>query len=146
MPTQTERAADSARGTELLSPAALVSLPDDRRTFDERAGLSFSHEYCWAAFFFFFCVGRLERFGVLPAEVYITFSIYALANVVTGIFLENARSSGKKDREHVIQEELTLKNHYLHDIQMVFEEAWPEWDSCRDGRRSKAFQAEYGLA
>ncbi|CAJ1394829.1 unnamed protein product [Effrenium voratum] len=54
--------------------------------------------------------------------VYITFSIYALANVVTGIFLENARSSGKKDREHVIQEELTLKNHYLHDIQMVFEE------------------------
>mmetsp|Transcript_48873 Transcript_48873/g.114887 ORF Transcript_48873/g.114887 Transcript_48873/m.114887 type:complete len:765 (+) Transcript_48873:16-2310(+) len=54
--------------------------------------------------------------------LYITFSIYALANVVTGIFLENARNSGKRDREHVIAEELQTKTQFLHELQRVFDE------------------------
>ena len=52
--------------------------------------------------------------------IYITFGIYALANVITSIFLENARKSSKSDREHVIQEELQGKAQYLRDIEMIF--------------------------
>ncbi|CAE6936684.1 NaCP60E [Symbiodinium natans] len=65
--------------------------------------------------------------------LYITFSIYALANVVTGIFLENARNSGKRDREHVIAEELQLKTQFLHELQRVFD----EMDANESGTISK---------
>lgn len=54
--------------------------------------------------------------------IYITFGIYALANVITSIFLENARKSSKSDREHVIQEEMQSKTQYLRDIEMIFAE------------------------
>lgn len=54
--------------------------------------------------------------------IYITFSIYALANVITSIFLENARRSSKTDREHVIQEELQSRTQYMRDIEMIFAE------------------------
>ena len=50
--------------------------------------------------------------------------IYALANVITSIFLENARKSSKTDREHVIQEELQGKAQYLRDIEMIFAVPW----------------------
>jgi len=66
--------------------------------------------------------------------IYITFGIYALANVITSIFLENARKSSKTDREHVIQEELQGKAQYLRDIEMIF----AEMDADGNGLISRA--------
>eukprot|EP00931_Biecheleriopsis_adriatica_P050710 TRINITY_DN29388_c0_g1_i1.p1 TRINITY_DN29388_c0_g1~~TRINITY_DN29388_c0_g1_i1.p1 ORF type:complete len:730 (+),score=113.83 TRINITY_DN29388_c0_g1_i1:47-2191(+) len=54
--------------------------------------------------------------------VFITFAIFALANIVTGLFVENAKQSSKQDREDVIQDELVQKAHYLGNMEQIFEE------------------------
>eukprot|EP00930_Biecheleria_cincta_P039492 TRINITY_DN27147_c0_g1_i1.p1 TRINITY_DN27147_c0_g1~~TRINITY_DN27147_c0_g1_i1.p1 ORF type:complete len:646 (+),score=118.97 TRINITY_DN27147_c0_g1_i1:34-1938(+) len=80
--------------------------------------------------------------------VYITFVLFALANVITGVFVENAKASGKKDREIVIQEEMAVKRRYVNDMRTIFEEmdfdstgriTWEEFQSTLEDPRVVAY-------
>lgn len=71
---------------------------------------------------FYSSLGPLDAIYRIIYLVYITFVLFALANVITGVFVENAKASGKKDREIVIQEEMALKKRYLKDMKTIFEE------------------------
>ena len=51
-----------------------------------------------------------------------------------GIFLENARNSGKRDREHVIAEELQTKTQFLHELQRVFDDTWRMRPDCKQDK------------
>jgi hypothetical protein len=54
--------------------------------------------------------------------LFITFAIFAVVNIVTGIFVESAMESNVVDREMVVQEELATKANYLREMQDIFEE------------------------
>lgn len=51
---------------------------------------------------------------------FITFSIFAVVNIVTGVFVENAMQSSYEDREIVIHEEMEQKKEYLKILQDIF--------------------------
>lgn len=53
--------------------------------------------------------------------LYITFAVFAVTNIVTGIFVDNALQSGLADREVVVQEELDNKKAMLDSLQTLFE-------------------------
>jgi len=54
--------------------------------------------------------------------VFISFAIFAVVNVVTGVFVENAMQSSQQDREVIVQEEVRAKEKYLSSMQELFEE------------------------
>lgn len=54
---------------------------------------------------------------------FIFFTIFAMLNIITGIFVETAFRSVHSDQEEVIQEELHEENSALRQLQRLFEEA-----------------------
>jgi hypothetical protein len=77
-----------------------------------------------------------KALSVLPFQYrclfifFITVSIFAVVNVVTGIFVESAMQSNKKDREIVIHEELEAKQTYLEQMRDVFDEMDTDNTGC----------------
>jgi len=69
-----------------------------------------------------------EVFMVLPRHIrasfllYISFSLFAVVNIVTGVFLENAMESRNDDGELIVQEELESKKRYLEYMLDLFHE------------------------
>lgn len=61
--------------------------------------------------------------------LFITFAIFAVVNIVTGVFVESAMSSSQEDTESVIQDEIFSKESYVHSMQKVFD----EMDTDSDG-------------
>jgi hypothetical protein len=59
------------------------------------------------------------RFGFL---MFIIFCLFAVVNIVTGVFVESALQSNVKDRDIVVHEELQTKKQYLQAMQEIFEE------------------------
>lgn len=53
---------------------------------------------------------------------FVTVAIFAVGNVVTGIFVENALESNQTDKEVLVQDELDAKRAYFFHMQEVFEE------------------------
>lgn len=66
---------------------------------------------------------------VLLFIFFIAFVNLAVMNVVTGLFLQSALEQAQQDRDHVIQQQLTMKNHYIASIRKLFEEL----DTSGDG-------------
>lgn len=54
---------------------------------------------------------------------YITFTVFAVLNVVTGVFVSSAMEAAAADRDNVIQEEMSRQNSYVNDIKRMFHEA-----------------------
>jgi len=54
--------------------------------------------------------------------VFISFSIFAVVNIVTGVFVDSALQTAQQDRESIIQEEMQSKESYMKSMQHVFEE------------------------
>lgn len=54
--------------------------------------------------------------------LFITFSIFAAVNIVTGIFVESAMQSNRADKEVIIRDEMDIKKSYLEAMRGVFEE------------------------
>lgn len=54
--------------------------------------------------------------------LFITFALFAVVNIVTGVFVENAMQSSIKDRDFLVREELEQKKEYLKNMQGLFEE------------------------
>eukprot|EP00747_Dinoflagellata_sp_TGD_P041181 gnl/TRDRNA2_/TRDRNA2_141335_c0_seq2.p1 gnl/TRDRNA2_/TRDRNA2_141335_c0~~gnl/TRDRNA2_/TRDRNA2_141335_c0_seq2.p1 ORF type:complete len:597 (+),score=90.51 gnl/TRDRNA2_/TRDRNA2_141335_c0_seq2:35-1825(+) len=61
--------------------------------------------------------------------MFISFAIFGVVNVVTGIFVENALQSAQKDTDVIIQEDLRMKEKYLESLTKAFE----EMDTDRSG-------------
>lgn len=53
---------------------------------------------------------------------FITFTLFAIVNIVTGVFVEAAMQSNLKDRDIIAEEELQSKRKYLESMQELFEE------------------------
>jgi hypothetical protein len=64
----------------------------------------------------------------LPAQyrfaflLFIIFSTFAVANIVTGVFVESALQANMKDRDTVVHEELRVKKDYMQTMREIFEE------------------------
>eukprot|EP00929_Paragymnodinium_shiwhaense_P089116 TRINITY_DN4934_c0_g1_i2.p1 TRINITY_DN4934_c0_g1~~TRINITY_DN4934_c0_g1_i2.p1 ORF type:complete len:787 (-),score=174.68 TRINITY_DN4934_c0_g1_i2:126-2486(-) len=52
--------------------------------------------------------------------LFIAFSLFAVVNVVTGVFVESAIQTSGSDRESLIKEEMDQKSRYLQNMQDVF--------------------------
>lgn len=53
---------------------------------------------------------------------FITFTLFAIVNVVTAVFVESAMQSNLKDRDIIAQEELAIKAKYLESMKELFED------------------------
>mmetsp|Transcript_104033 Transcript_104033/g.320906 ORF Transcript_104033/g.320906 Transcript_104033/m.320906 type:complete len:268 (+) Transcript_104033:2-805(+) len=54
--------------------------------------------------------------------LYITFAVFAVVNIVTGVFVESAMQLHHADREVIVHEELESKKTYLRSMKEVFDE------------------------
>eukprot|EP00435_Cladocopium_sp_Y103_P033767 s554_g8.t1 len=53
--------------------------------------------------------------------LYVTFALFAVVNIVTGVFVDTALQSSKNDREVAIQDEVEHKKAYLNHLRELFE-------------------------
>eukprot|EP00929_Paragymnodinium_shiwhaense_P093662 TRINITY_DN53887_c0_g3_i1.p1 TRINITY_DN53887_c0_g3~~TRINITY_DN53887_c0_g3_i1.p1 ORF type:complete len:650 (-),score=81.18 TRINITY_DN53887_c0_g3_i1:203-2152(-) len=58
---------------------------------------------------------------VLLFSFYVTFTVFAMLNVITGVFCESAIAAARADAEHVCQEHLMHKNQYMQNVKNVFD-------------------------
>uniref|UniRef100_A0A7S1WXH9 EF-hand domain-containing protein n=1 Tax=Alexandrium catenella TaxID=2925 RepID=A0A7S1WXH9_ALECA len=54
--------------------------------------------------------------------LFVTVAIFAVGNVVTGIFVENALESNQTDKETLVQDEMEARKDYFSHMQEVFNE------------------------
>merc|ERR1712050_826768 len=54
--------------------------------------------------------------------VFLTFSLFAVVNIVTGVFVDAAMQANQMDREIVVHEELENKKSYLFNMHQIFDE------------------------
>eukprot|EP00929_Paragymnodinium_shiwhaense_P001502 TRINITY_DN101730_c0_g1_i1.p1 TRINITY_DN101730_c0_g1~~TRINITY_DN101730_c0_g1_i1.p1 ORF type:complete len:651 (+),score=71.76 TRINITY_DN101730_c0_g1_i1:71-2023(+) len=62
--------------------------------------------------------------------IYITFTIFAMLNVITGFFCEDAAAMMAKDKSEAIMQQLNHKDEYLRQFRLVFKEI----DADRSGQ------------
>uniref|UniRef100_A0A7S4QXF7 EF-hand domain-containing protein n=1 Tax=Alexandrium monilatum TaxID=311494 RepID=A0A7S4QXF7_9DINO len=62
--------------------------------------------------------------------LYITFAIFAVVNIVTGVFVESAMQSNNTDREVIVLEEMESKKTYLKSMREVFDEMDEDDTGC----------------
>merc|ERR1711924_432412 len=61
---------------------------------------------------------------------FISFSMFAVVNVVTGVFVENALSGAAADKEETIKQALNMKESYVDNVYQAFHEV----DNDRSGQ------------
>lgn len=61
--------------------------------------------------------------------VFVVFTLFAMLNVITGFFCENAREMAAQDRDHVIQEKLRDREHYIKEMHALFKEIDQDGDA-----------------
>merc|ERR1719316_1760178 len=80
--------------------------------------------------------------------IYIAFAVFAVLNVVTGVFVNEAMLMASRDQELVIQEQLSQEGNEIDDFTRMFEEAdtdgngmvnWQEMKDHLDDPRVKAY-------
>jgi hypothetical protein len=54
--------------------------------------------------------------------MFILFTVYAVVNIVTGVFVESALQSNIKDKDIIVHEELEAKKIYLQSMEEIFNE------------------------
>jgi len=74
----------------------------------------------WGAYYEALLVLPLPyRYGFL---LFIAFAIFAVVNIVTGVFVESALGANLKDKHVIVQEELHQKKTFLQAMKEIFEE------------------------
>jgi len=69
-----------------------------------------------------------EELEVLPLQypmlfiLFITFTLFAVMNIVTGVFVDSAFQANHKSRQIIIHEELEQKREYLRELRDLFNE------------------------
>mmetsp|Transcript_21577 Transcript_21577/g.61105 ORF Transcript_21577/g.61105 Transcript_21577/m.61105 type:complete len:575 (-) Transcript_21577:311-2035(-) len=77
-----------------------------------------------------------DALDVLPAQyrllflLFIAFSLFAVVNIVTGVFVESAMQSNSADRDIIVHEELEAKKTYLKSMREVFDEMDEDDTGC----------------
>jgi voltage-gated sodium channel len=61
---------------------------------------------------------------------FMAFALFAVVNVVTGVFVDSAKQSSHVDREVVVQEELEAKKNYLRQMRAIFDEMDSDDTGC----------------
>merc|ERR1719252_220477 len=54
---------------------------------------------------------------------YVSFTVFALMNIVTSVFVENATKEALHDRDRVIEEQLEAKESFVNEVKALFREA-----------------------
>eukprot|EP00930_Biecheleria_cincta_P038821 TRINITY_DN26689_c0_g1_i1.p1 TRINITY_DN26689_c0_g1~~TRINITY_DN26689_c0_g1_i1.p1 ORF type:complete len:612 (-),score=114.48 TRINITY_DN26689_c0_g1_i1:380-2035(-) len=52
--------------------------------------------------------------------VFITFSVFAVVNIVTGVFVDSAMQANLVDKDILVHEELEEKKEYLEEVRLIF--------------------------
>lgn len=69
-----------------------------------------------------------DAMAPLPAQykflflIFISFAIFAVVNIVTGVFVESAMQSNSKDRDIIVHEEMQSKVEYLRSMREIFDD------------------------
>jgi len=53
---------------------------------------------------------------------FITFALFAVVNIVTGVFVESAMQSSQADRDSIVQDEIAAQKNYLKAMETLFQE------------------------
>lgn len=86
--------------------------------------------------------------SALIFSMYITFSVFAVLNVVTGVFVGNAQKAQETDTDHQILEEINERSKHMTQVQQVFEAAdadgsgelcWEEFEEAFADHRIRAY-------
>mmetsp|Transcript_5877 Transcript_5877/g.15762 ORF Transcript_5877/g.15762 Transcript_5877/m.15762 type:complete len:255 (-) Transcript_5877:101-865(-) len=62
------------------------------------------------------------RFLALLYILYMSFTMLAVLNIITGVFVDNAVETAKTQREFLVQKEMELKEKWLAEMRSLFEE------------------------
>jgi hypothetical protein len=62
--------------------------------------------------------------------LFMAFALFAVVNIVTGVFVEAAMQANIKDRDVIVHEELETKKTYLDAMRGIFEEMDVDGSSC----------------
>lgn len=86
-------------------------------------------------------------------SVYITFAVFCVLNVVTGVFVDNA-TRHQLDKVRVIMDELTSRKKCYNELQELFRQAdeddsgevtWPEFEALAKNIRVQTILHQVGL-
>lgn len=59
---------------------------------------------------------------VLQFFIYILFTMLAVLNIITGVFVDNAVSTARQEREYLIEKERELREKYLVEMREIFDD------------------------
>merc|ERR1712110_394279 len=62
--------------------------------------------------------------------LFITFSLFAVVNIATGVFVDAAMQANSMDREIVVHEEMEEKKAYLESMHQIFDEMDTDGTGC----------------
>jgi voltage-gated sodium channel len=62
--------------------------------------------------------------------VFISMALFAVVNIVIGIFVESARKANDKDRDMLVEEQLRAKKAYLESMKAIFDEMDVDGSGC----------------
>jgi len=71
-------------------------------------------------------LSKLSRVYSVVFYCYLTFSIFAMLNVVSAIFIDNTMQRSKNDRDFVVQTEMEGKRDFMNSMDNVFDELDPD--------------------
>jgi len=71
-------------------------------------------------------LSKLARSYSVVFYGYLTFSIFAMLNVVSAVFIDNTIQRSKNDRDFVVQTEMEGKRDFLNSMDKVFDELDPD--------------------
>merc|ERR1712183_535826 len=64
---------------------------------------------------------------------YLSFTMLAVMNIITGVFVDNAVETARTQREFLVQKEMEVKEQWLKEMRAIFK----EMDSDQSGTVSK---------
>merc|ERR1719321_1562251 len=79
---------------------------------------------------YYVAISHLGFFYRLGFLMYISFALFAVINVVTGVFVDSAMQCNHTDREVVVHEELQNKKLYLEQMADIFTEMDSDSTGC----------------
>merc|ERR550532_573823 len=62
----------------------------------------------------------VNAFSCVLFFLYIIFTMLAVLNIITGVFVDNAVEIGKTQRDFMVQKEMELKESYIKEIKKLF--------------------------
>jgi len=67
-------------------------------------------------------VMQIDALQTILFFIYTTFTILAVLNIITGVFVDNAVETAKQEREFLVQKEMELREKYVDEMHDLFHE------------------------